>query len=75
MKEAKPKGKGVLGGKPPSDATLRLSSKCYFLTYKGISDSGQKITKESLANFLLKQNPNDRKTRPEKYLICEHLFF
>lgn len=68
------KGRGVSEGeKPPSKAFL-LQSKVYFLTYKGISDSGQKITKNQLANYLLKQNPNDLKLRPEKYLVCEQTY-
>ena len=57
----------------PAKAFL-LSAKTYFLTYKGISDSGQKLTKEFLANFLLKQNPKDRTVRPEKYLICQEMY-
>lgn len=80
MKEIKKKnssktsGKRVSQGEKPLPTAFRLQSKTFFLTYKGTSDSGQKITKESLANFLLKQNPNDRKISPEKYLICEQMY-
>ena len=73
-KTSKTKEKGVSKGEKPSFNALRLSTKTYFLTYKGISDSGQKLSKTSLANFLLKQNPNDRKLRPEKYLICQQMY-
>ena len=59
--------------KKPSTA-FRLSSTIYFLTYRGTADSGQKITKESLAIYLLKQNPHDIKVRPVKYLICEQTY-
>ena len=52
---------------------LIFSSKTFFLTYKGISDSGE-ITKQGLANYLLNQNPNDRKLLPEKYLICRQMY-
>ena len=51
-----------------------LSSKTYFLTYKGISDHHQKITKFDLANYLTKHNPNDRRINPEKYLVCEETY-
>lgn len=66
--------KGVpLGGKPPLSAIL-LKSKTFFLTYKGTSDTGQKITKDTLVEFLLKNNPLDCKVRPEKYLICQQMY-
>lgn len=51
-----------------------LQGKVYFLTYKGVSDMGKKITKEDLAYFLLKNNQNDRKLYPEKYLICQQTY-
>lgn len=74
MKNKKPPGKEVPKGEKPLKTTFRLSSTCYFLTYKGISDTGEKLTKKHLANFLLKQNSNDRKNYPEKYLICEQMY-
>ena len=61
-------------GEQPSENAFRLQSKTYFLTFKGISDSGEKVTKKDLANFLLNQNKNDRTLRPEKYLICEETY-
>ena len=66
--------KGVPGEKPFNKKAFRLSSKCYFLTYKGISDSGERITKESLVTFLLQGNSNDLKLRPERYLICQQMY-
>lgn len=74
MKKSKGKGKGDSKGEKPNVKAFLLQSKCFFLTYKGISDSGEKITKEILANFLLNQNPNDRKVKPVKYLICEQMY-
>lgn len=75
-KEKKGKGKGVPGGKPNTlPGRFRLVSKVYFLTYKGTSDSGQKISKESLAHFLLHQNKATEKgLKPEKYLICQEMY-
>lgn len=61
-------------GDKPLSTVFRLSATTYFLTYKGTSDKGLKITKESLANYLLTQNLNDRKLRPVKYLICEQMY-
>lgn len=58
----------------PLKTEFRLSSKTYFITYKGSSDTGQKITKKSLSDFLLHTNPFDRKLRPEKYLVCEQMY-
>lgn len=68
------KGKGVPKGEKPLPTAFRLSTKTYFLTYKGISDNSQKITKQSLASFLISDNPNDRKLYPEKYLICQQMY-
>ena len=74
---SKSSGKGGSKGEKPLKTLptqFRLSNKIYFLTYKGISDSGQRLTKEILGNYLLHQNPNDRKLRPEKYLICQQMY-
>lgn len=71
-KKAKTKGKGVLGEKP-IPMQLTLQGKTFFLTYKGISDSGQKITKQDLAKYLVNQNPREL-ISPEKYLICEQMY-
>ena len=73
-KSLKPKGKRVSGGKKPLPKAFRLSATTYFLTYKGISDSGEKLTKTALANYLLKQNKNDIKLKPIKYLICQEMY-
>lgn len=72
-KSIKARKEGFKGEKPAINA-LRLSSKTYFLTYKGISDSGQKITKNMLAQFLINLNPKDVKLKPEKYLICQQMY-
>ena len=74
MKQAKTKGKGVNKGKEPLKTSFRLSATTYFLTYKGISESGQILTKQTLANYLVHNNPNDLKLRPLKYLICQQLY-
>lgn len=76
----KPKKKSTLKGKEgsegekPSSKGFSLKSKCYFLTYKGISETGEKITKNQLADYLLNHNPNDLKLRPEKYLVCQQSY-
>ena len=61
-------------GEKPIKPIFNLKSKTYFLTYKGISTSGEKISKMSLANYLLTSNPNDLKVKPVKYLICEQMY-
>jgi hypothetical protein len=61
-------------GEKPSRTAFHLSSKVYFLTFKGISESGEKVQKKDLANYLINQNKNDRTLRPEKYLICEEKY-
>ena len=73
-KKSKTAGKEVLKGKNPPKTIFLLKSKVYFLTYKGISDSGETLSKKALANYLLNQNPNDLKIKPEKYLICEEMY-
>ena len=74
MKNLNSKGKGVPKGEKPLPTAFRLQSKTYFLTYKGTNASGQKITKQLLANYLLKDNPSDIKLKPIKYLICEQMY-
>lgn len=66
--------KGGSKGEKPLKPVFRLQGTTYFLTYKGISDSGQRLTKSALATYLLHQNPNDLKLRPTKYLICEQMY-
>ena len=73
-KKPNSKGKEASKGDKPLKSTFRLYATTYFLTYKGISDSGQKITKETLANYLLNQNKNDIKLKPIKYLICQEMY-
>ena len=57
-----------------SENPFLLQSTTFFLTYKGISDTNQELTKKDLANYLLNQNPNDRTLKPEKYLICKQTY-
>ena len=74
MKKSTTNRKRGLRGKKSSNNPILFQSKVYFLTYKGFNENQQKITKKDLADFLLNQNPNDRKLRPEKYLICEQTY-
>ena len=53
---------------------FRLQSKVYFITYRGMTDSGHRILKQNLAKFLLNQNPHDRTSRPQKYLVCQQMY-
>ena len=73
-KAKKTSGKGGFQGENQPTNKFTQKAKTYFLTYKGVSDSGQTITKDTLAEFLLNGNPNDRTVRPEKYLICEQMY-
>lgn len=69
--------KGVPKGERSPLKTFRLCSTTYFLTYKGISDSGQRITKSGLAEFFLNPsdlNANKAVLKPTKYLICEQMY-
>ena len=66
--------KEVFKENKPTIKAFVLQGKTFFLTYKGISDSGQKLTKNALEHYLIKQNKNDRKVRPEKYLICQQMY-
>ena len=74
--EKSKKGKRVSKGENLSEVlpkSILIQAKVFFLTYKGISDSGVALSKQSLAKFLLQQNPND-KVKPEKYLICQQMY-
>lgn len=73
-KKTKSSIKGLAKGIKPLKTAFRLQANTFFLTYKGISDSGQKISKKDLANFLVKENPKELKLRPQKYLICEQMY-
>lgn len=73
-KHIKTKGKGGSKGEKPLLTAFRFQGKVFFLTYKGISDFGEKVAKDSLANFLLNQNPNEVKNRPQKYLVCQQMY-
>lgn len=69
-KKANSKEKGIPKGNKQTSTQFFLQGTTFFLTYKGISDSGLKLEKNGLANYLLNQNPNDLKLRPFKYLVC-----
>ena len=73
-KKANNNGKSGSKVKKPSEKSFLLQSSTFFLTFKGISDIGEKITKFDLANFLTKSNPSDRKLYPEKYMVCEQSY-
>ena len=74
MKKSNSKGKGVPQGDPSLKTAFRLSSTTYFLTYKGSSEAGTKITKKRLADFLLHQCYSHKKLPPDKYLICQQMY-
>ena len=73
-KKPKCKNKEASKENKSSETEFRLQATTFFLTYKGSSDSGQKITKQQLANYLLNQNPNDRMLKPIKHLVCEQTY-
>lgn len=73
MKKSTKPVKRVPKREKPLNTAFRLVSTTYFLTYKGISDSGEKISKESLADFLL-NHPLDRRLKPLKYLVCQQMY-
>lgn len=60
-------------GEKSSFSSFRMNAKNYFLTYKGISDFGQKITKEGLASYFLQRSKNC-KIPLSKYLICQQMY-
>ena len=68
------KEKGAPKGDKPLNRAFKFSAKTYFLTYKGISDSGERLTKEGLANYLVRENPTDVKLFPSRYLVCEEMY-
>ena len=72
-KGEKPSKKGkVLSTNAKKQFNLKATT--FFLTYKELADSGQKLTKESLANYLIANNPNDRTLKPIKYSICQQKY-
>ena len=73
-KPFKSTGKRDSKEKKPSNRYFRVSSKAYFLTYKGTSDTGQKITKQSLADFLLNPSLRHQRVFPQKYVICQQMY-
>lgn len=52
-----------------------LQGKIYFLTYPGFSKLlNRNLVKDQLRDYLLYQNKNERKIRPEKYLVCQQMY-
>ena len=70
----KTKGKRDSKGEKPPSTAFHIRNKTIFLTYKGISEKGELLTRESLANFLATQNPKDRTSRPVKYHVCKQTY-
>lgn len=68
--KTKPSSRGSSG----ESASFKLQSTTFFLTYKGQTDFGQKITKKLLADFLINGTPRDRSLKPSKYLICQQTY-
>jgi hypothetical protein len=66
--------KGVPKGKDLSSTGFRLSSSVFFLTYKGISDSGDQLTKYLLAEHLKNGVLGDLTVRPEKYSVSRQTY-
>ena len=73
-KSTKSLGKGVPGGKDLSSKGFLFKGRTFFLTYKGTSDSGEQLTKSSLAEYLSQGIPHDRTMRPEKYFVCQQTY-
>ena len=67
-------GKRIFQGEKHTSKKLFFSNKMYFLTYKGITTSGEKITKIELAQYLTKPCLKDEKILPQKYLISEEKY-
>ena len=61
-------------GKKPLKQQVRFYSRTFFLTFKGFTETGERLSKSDLADFLLKRNPKDRSLYPEKYLLCEQSY-
>ena len=82
MKNSNEKSKvkrGIFKGeKPLKKIDFRLVGKTFFITYKGTTDTGQKLTKESIANFLMNENQENQnvyaKVKPQKYLVCQQMY-
>ena len=70
----KSSGEGVHTGEVLSPKSLRLQGRVFFITFRGISDSGEQLTKDLLAEHLKNGVPNDRTCRPKKYLVCRQTY-
>ena len=55
---------------------FRLCASTFFLTYKGITQEGEAITKPDLANFLFNDNPHERTSNinPTIYIISQQTY-
>ena len=68
---------GFKGGKlKSSTSSFRLCSKVYFLTYRGTTDKGQRLTKRELVTHLMlgKDTTSTSALKPESYLVCEEMY-
>ena len=74
IKKTKSLRKGVPTGKDLSSTNFTLKAKVFFLTFKGISDSGEELTKDLLAEHLKNGVLGDLTLRPEKYLVCRQTY-
>ncbi len=77
MNQYKNQKSGLKGGslrENPLQKAFYMSTTIYFLTYKGISESGQIITKNQLINYLLFHCPTNKKLPPKKHLICQQKY-
>lgn len=74
MKNSKSAGKDSSKKGKPSEKAFRIDAKVFFLTYKELADSGEKLTKPMLLKYLMYQNPHDIAVKPEKYLICQQTY-
>lgn len=74
MKAIKSIKEGVSKGAKSPSGVFRMQCKTYFLTYRGMTDSGDRITKEDLVDHLVHRNPRDRKLKPQKYLVCQEMY-
>ena len=74
--KSKTRGKGrPAKAKVPIDKQFLLQSTTYFITFKGIlPDSGQRIDKNQLLNFLLNQCSTNKRLPPQRYLLCQQTY-
>ena len=74
MKRKKVSRKSVLKGENPvsSGSTFRMSTRYYFLTFKGTKQDGTLLTKEAIRRALHEDHPSV--VKPQAYFIAEELY-